>query len=188
MAVKSILRMGDPRLFSVSELVAQEEFDTLDDLIQDMLDTMDAANGAGLAAPQIGVMKRVAVYGIDINPRYPDAGQIPLTVLVNPKITPLTEELESDWEGCLSVPGMRGLVPRFGRIRYSALNPQGEEIGGEVDGFHARVIQHECDHLDGVLYPMRIEDMQNFGFEQELMVQSFESIPKYQEIEEASIQ
>jgi len=176
--------MGDPRLFTVSDVVTQEELKSLDGLIQDMLDTMVAANGAGLAAPQIGVMKRVVVYGIDVNPRYPDAEPIPLTVLVNPKIEPLSDEFEYDWEGCLSVPGIRGLVPRCGRIRYSALNPLGEKIGGKVDGFHARVIQHECDHLDGVLYPMRIEDLRDFGFEQELMVQSLANSQEYQEFQE----
>ncbi len=161
--------MGDPRLFQASKPVDPDELDSLEGLIENMLETMQAANGAGLAAPQIGVMKRVVVYGVDFNPRYPGAGPIPLTILINPEIEFLGHELESDWEGCLSVPGMRGLVPRHERIRYTALNPQGEKIGGEVDGFHARVIQHECDHLDGVLYPMRIEDMRNFGFEEVLL-------------------
>jgi peptide deformylase len=170
MAIRPILKMGDPRLFLASEPVNPDESDSLKGLIEDMLETMRAANGAGLAAPQIGVMKRVVVYGIDFNPRYPDAGPIPLTILINPEIEPLGHELESDWEGCLSVPGMRGLVPRHQCIRYTALNPQGERIGGEVEGFHARVLQHECDHLDGVLYPMRIEDMRNFGFEDVLLL------------------
>ncbi len=188
MAVRPILRMGDPRLFDASETVTREELIDLNDLIQDMLDTMEDANGAGLAAPQIGVMKRVVVYGVDVNPRYPDAQPIPLTILVNPEIEPLTGEIEHDWEGCLSVPGMRGLVPRHNRIRYSALNPQGEQISAEAEGFHARVIQHECDHLDGVLYPMRIEDMRYFGFERELMVQTVTASQQDQELEKLSIE
>lgn len=146
------------------------EFNTpaLDALIQDMFDTMRAANGAGLAAPQIGVLLRVVIFGFEENPRYPGRPSVPRTILINPEIEPLGEVRESDWEGCLSVPGMRGWVPRFRRIRYRGRDPQGNAIEREVEGFHARVVQHECDHLDGVLYPRRIEDLTRFGFEEEL--------------------
>jgi peptide deformylase len=129
-----------------------------------MRDTMKAQNGAGLAAPQIGVGARVVIFGVERNPRYPDADPVPYTEVVNPVITPLTDEVEDGWEGCLSVPGMRGVVPRWTRIRYTGFDPQGNPIDREASGFHARVVQHECDHLDGILYPMRIEDFSRFGF------------------------
>jgi peptide deformylase len=147
-----------------------EQFDTpeLHRLVDDMIETMRACDGAGLAANQIGVLQRVVVFGVEHNPRYPDAEPVPFTVLVNPQITPLTAEREAGWEGCLSVPGMRGLVPRYSRIRYRGLDPSGEPVEREVAGFHARVVQHECDHLDGILYPERIEDLQMFGFIEEL--------------------
>ncbi|MFZ0486230.1 MAG: peptide deformylase [Arenicellales bacterium] len=168
MTVRSVLKMGDPRLLQRSEQVASLPDGDLDDLIRDMFDTMEALNGAGLAAPQIGVLKRVVVFGIESNPRYPDAEPVPTTVLVNPRIEVLTEDREYGWEGCLSVPGMRGLVPRPPHIRYSGFDPKGNAIEREATGFHARVVQHEVDHIDGVLYPMRIEDMRHFGFETEL--------------------
>jgi peptide deformylase len=134
------------------------------ELIADMQDTMRAANGAGLAAPQIGVRLRVVIFGIESNPRYPQAEPVPFTVLINPVLTPLTDELEESWEGCLSVPGLRGVVPRWTHLHYSGFDPEGEPIEREVRGFHARVVQHECDHLDGILYPMRMRDFSRFGF------------------------
>ena len=137
-------------------------------LLQDMKDTMAAKNGAGLAAPQIGVSQRVVIFGVQKNPRYPDAEEVPFTVLVNPKITVLTREIEEGWEGCLSVPGMRGVVPRYTRLKYSGLDENGQPFEREADGFHARVVQHEVDHLDGILYPMRMTDMSRFGFNEEL--------------------
>lgn len=137
-------------------------------LLQDMKDTMAARNGAGLAAPQIGVSQRVVIFGVQKNPRYPDAEEVPFTVLVNPKITMLTREVEEGWEGCLSVPGMRGVVPRYTRLRYSGLDENGTPFEREAEGFHARVVQHEVDHLDGILYPMRMTDMSRFGFNEEL--------------------
>ncbi len=164
MAVREVLRMGDPRLLQVARPVERFGTPELQSLIADMEDTMRALNGAGLAAPQIGVGLRVVIFGITANPRYPDAEPVPQTVLINPVITPLDDELEEGWEGCLSVPGMRGLVPRHLRLRYSGVDPQGAPIERTVQGFHARVVQHECDHLDGVLYPMRIPDLSNFGF------------------------
>jgi peptide deformylase len=156
--------MGDPRLLERSRPV--ERFDTPDlhALLQDMHDTMDALNGAGLAAPQIGEQLRVVIFGMARNPRYPNAEPVPYTVLINPIITPLGEGLEEGWEGCLSVPGMRGLVPRYAQLRYQGYDQFGVPIDRSVGGFHARVVQHECDHLDGILYPMRIRDMRNFGF------------------------
>ncbi len=156
--------MGDPRLLQVARVVS--EFDTVElhALVTDMRDTMAALSGAGLAAPQIGVPLRVVIFGVKRNRRYPDAEEVPETVLVNPLITPLGLEEHADWEGCLSVPGMRGLVPRYRRIRYSGFDPLGEPIEREVEDFHARVVQHEVDHLNGVLYPMRIRDMRQFGF------------------------
>lgn len=168
MAVRPVLRMGDERLLRVSRPV--EHFDTpeLHALIADMEDTMQAMNGAGLAAPQIGVGLRVVMFGIVANSRYPDAEPVPQTVLINPVITPLDAEIEDGWEGCLSVPGMRGLVPRHRRLRYRGFDAYGREIDRTVQGFHARVVQHECDHLDGILYPMRIRDMRNFGFTETL--------------------
>ena len=168
MAVHRILRMGDPMLRQ--RAAADELLDTpgLHDLAADMWDTMNAYDGAGLAAIQIGVLLRVVVFGVEDNPRYPNAPQVPRTVLVNPDITPLTADEEDGWEGCLSVPGMRGLVPRVARIRYRGFDPHGNPIEREAEGFHARVVQHECDHLDGVLYPERIRDLRTFGFIEEL--------------------
>jgi len=160
--------MGDPRLLRVSRPVTRFNTPELQTLLTDMHDTMQALDGAGLAAPQIGVDLRVVIFGVVSNPRYPDAGPVPQTVLINPVLTRLDDELEEGWEGCLSVPGMRGLVPRFLRLRYQGFDAAGAPIDRTVDGFHARVVQHECDHLDGILYPMRIRDMRNFGFTEEL--------------------
>jgi peptide deformylase len=156
--------MGDPRLLERSREV--ERFDTPDlhELLQDMHDTMDAMSGAGLAAPQIAVPLRVVVFGLKRNPRYPDAEEVPYTILINPIITPVGDVVEEGWEGCLSVPGMRGLVPRWRALRYQGRDQFGGSIDRTVSGFHARVVQHECDHLDGILYPMRIQDLRNFGF------------------------
>ena len=156
--------MGDPRLLQVSQAVEVIDATALQSLLTDMWDTMAAENGAGLAAPQIGVLQRVVIFGFESNSRYRDAPPIPQTVLINPQITVLDEAQEEGWEGCLSVPGMRGLVPRYRRIRYQGFDQFGNSIDREVDGFHARVVQHECDHLDGVLYPQRIRDMRQFGF------------------------
>lgn len=165
MAVREILKMGDPRLLRVAQKVQQWDTDALHLLVTDLLDTMRAANGAGLAAPQIGVDLQVVLFGSEErNPRYPDRPLVPRTVLVNPTITPLGEEEESDWEGCLSVPGLRGVVPRWSRIRYTGWDAFGDPIDRTVDGFHARVVQHECDHLWGKLYPMRMRDFSQFGF------------------------
>lgn len=168
MAVRPVLRMGDERLLRVSQPVQRFDTPELHALIADMQDTMQALSGAGLAAPQIGVPLRVVIFGIDANPRYPDAEPVPQTVLINPVITPLDAAMEEGWEGCLSVPGMRGLVPRFQRLRYRGFDALGVVIDRTVQDFHARVVQHECDHLDGVLYPMRISDLRNFGFTEEL--------------------
>ncbi|TJY58801.1 peptide deformylase [Sinimarinibacterium sp. CAU 1509] len=162
--IREILRMGDPRLLQMARPVADFGTPELHALIADMRETMAAANGAGLAAPQIGVDLRVVIFGVGHNPRYPDAETVPFTVLCNPQLTPLSDAQEEGWEGCLSVPGMRGLVPRYARLRYSGFDPEGTPIEREVSGFHARVVQHECDHLDGVLYPMRIRDLRQFGF------------------------
>ena len=168
MAVKSVLKMGDPRLFEVAKPVTAFDTPQLHELVQDMQQTMEALNGAGLAAPQIGVGLQVVIFGVTRNPRYPDAEEVPYTVLINPKITPLGQETEEDWEGCLSVPGMRGLVPRYKRLRYQGRDQYGKTIERSVSGFHARVVQHECDHLQGILYPMRIRDMRNFGYSEVL--------------------
>jgi peptide deformylase len=162
--IRDVLRMGDPRLLERSREVERFGTPELHALLADMRDTMKAQNGAGLAAPQIGVGARVVIFGVERNPRYPDADPVPYTEVVNPVITPLTDEVEDGWEGCLSVPGMRGVVPRWTRIRYTGFDPQGNPIDREASGFHARVVQHECDHLDGILYPMRIEDFSRFGF------------------------
>ena len=162
--IREVLRMGDPRLLEISRPVETFGTPELRELIADMRDTMAHLNGAGLAAPQIGVPLRVVIFGVKQNPRYPDAEEVPDTVLVNPVITPLSDEMEEDWEGCLSVPGMRGVVPRFSRLRYRGFDEEGHPIDRSVEGFHARVVQHECDHLDGILYPMRIRDMSKFGF------------------------
>ena len=164
MAIREILKMGDPRLLRIAAPVT--EFDTPDllALVEDMFDTMRAANGAGLAAPQIGEDLQLVIFGFASNERYPDARPVPQTVLINPVIEPLGDDMVDGWEGCLSVPGLRGVVPRFARIRYRGFDPQGRAIEREADGFHARVVQHECDHLDGVLYPMRVRDFRRFGF------------------------
>ncbi len=165
MTIREILKMGDARLLRVAPPVTEFDTDELHLLISDMFDTMRAANGAGLAAPQVGVDLQLVIFGTDaVNPRYPDAPLVPRTVLLNPLITPLGQEEESDWEGCLSVPGLRGVVPRFSHIRYTGLDPYGDPIERTVDGFHARVVQHECDHLIGKLYPMRIRDFTQFGY------------------------
>jgi peptide deformylase len=163
-AVRTVLKMGDPRLLEVSAALETIDADTLEPLLADMWDTMTAENGAGLAAPQIGVMQRVVIFGFHTNSRYAEAPPIPPTVLINPIITALDEVQEDGWEGCLSVPGLRGVVPRFREIRYQGLDQYGNAIEREVAGFHARVVQHECDHLDGVLYPQRIKDMRQFGY------------------------
>ena len=164
MAVRPIMKMGEPVLYQVAKPV--ERFDTpeLHQLIADMRDTMIAASGAGIAAPQIGVSLRVVIFEVRNNPRYPDAEPVPETVLINPVITPLSDEQEDGWEGCLSVPGMRGIVPRLAHLRYAGFDQFGKPFEREVTGFHARVVQHECDHLDGILYPFRIRDMHDFGF------------------------
>lgn len=162
--IREILRMGDPRLLEKSRPVEAFATAEMRELIADMQDTMRAANGAGLAAPQIGVRLRVVIFGVEANPRYPQAEPVPFTVLINPVLTPLTDELEEGWEGCLSVPGLRGVVPRWTHLHYSGFDPEGEPIEREVRGFHARVVQHECDHLDGILYPMRMRDFSRFGF------------------------
>ncbi len=169
MAVRAVLKMGDPRLLQVSQAVDADDMATMPALLEDLWDTMAAENGAGLAAPQIGVLLRVVVFGYQENPRYPDAPPVPETVLINPLITPLDETITDDWEGCLSVPGMRGLVPRYNRIRYQGIDQHGTAIDREVSGFHARVVQHECDHLDGILYPFRIKDLRQFGFQETLL-------------------
>ncbi|MDR3417804.1 MAG: peptide deformylase [Nevskia sp.] len=162
--IREVLRMGDPRLLQRSEPLQRFGTPELAALLQDMRDTMAALNGAGLAAPQIGVPLRVVIFGVEHNPRYPDAEAVPFTVLCNPELTPLGTELEEGWEGCLSVPGMRGLVPRHMHLRYTGFDQHGNRIEREASGFHARVVQHECDHLDGILYPMRIRDLRQFGF------------------------
>lgn len=164
MAIKSVLKMGDASLLQVAERV--EKFDTpeLNSLIQDMHDTMESEEGAGLAAPQIGVSLQVVIFGVEKNTRYPDAEDVPYTILINPVIKFLTEETEEDWEGCLSVPGMRAMVPRFSKIHYQGYDQYGNSINRNVVGFHARVVQHECDHLQGILYPMRITNFRTFGF------------------------
>ncbi len=162
--IHEILKMGDSRLLRVAEPVTEFGTPELLKLVEDMFETMAAANGAGLAAPQIGVNLQLVIFGFKNNPRYPDAPTVPETVLLNPVLTPLGEETEAAWEGCLSVPGMRGLVPRWTRLRYEGFDQFGTRICRDVDDFHARVVQHECDHLNGVLYPMRIKDLSQFGF------------------------
>lgn len=159
-----IVKMGDPRLLKVSDPVSEFDTPALHQLIADMFATMQDANGAGLAAPQIGINLQLVIFGFKQNPRYPDAPNVPETVLINPVLTPLSDEEDEAWEGCLSVPGMRGLVPRWSRLRYEGFDQFGQKICREVDGFHARVVQHETDHLNGVLYPMRIKDLRQFGF------------------------
>lgn len=165
MTIRTILKMGDARLLRVAQPVTEFDTDALHVLVADMLDTMHAAHGAGLAAPQIGVDLQVVIFGTDApNPRYPDAPPVPRTVLINPVLTPLDDTENDDWEGCLSVPGLRGIVPRFSRIRYEGFDLFGDPVVREVEGFHARVVQHECDHLIGKLYPMRVRDFTRFGF------------------------
>ncbi len=168
MAVREVLRMGHPGLREKAKPVEAFGTPELRALFEDMKETMAAKNGAGLAAPQIGVPQRVVIFGVDHNPRYPDAEEVPFTVLVNPKLVMLTREVEEDWEGCLSVPGMRGVVPRYTKLRYSGFDIEGNPIERVAEGFHARVVQHECDHLDGILYPQRMTDMSRFGFNEEL--------------------
>jgi len=163
--IREILKMGDPRLLRVAQPVPAFDSDELHLLVRDMFETMHAVNGAGLAAPQIGIDLQLVIFGTDtINPRYPDAPIVPRTVLLNPTITPLGDEEEEGWEGCLSVPGLRGVVPRFAAIRYTGFDPYGDPIDRTVSGFHARVVQHEVDHLLGKLYPMRVRDFSRFGF------------------------
>ena len=162
--IREVLRMGDPRLIEKAKPVEQFGTPELTALVADLRDTMAHLNGAGLAAPQIGVGLRVVIFGVRANPRYPQAGEVPDTVLVNPVLEPLAADQEEDWEGCLSVPGMRGMVPRYRYLRYSGFDERGGRIERTVEGFHARVVQHECDHLDGVLYPMRVRDFRKFGF------------------------
>jgi peptide deformylase len=166
--IRPILKMGDPLLLQVAKPV--DKFDTpeLRTLLADMHDTMAALNGAGLAAPQVGVSQQVVIFGVSRNPRYPQAEEVPYTVLINPELHPVDEQMEEGWEGCLSVPGMRGLVPRYKRLRYRGFDQFGESIDRTVSDFHARVVQHEVDHLNGVLYPMRIRDLRNFGFNETL--------------------
>lgn len=168
MAIRTVLRMGDARLWHRAKPVIHFDTKELHELLADLRETMQAMNGVGLAAPQIGVGLRVVIFGVQHSPRYPDEKGVPETVLINPVITPLGEAMEEDWEGCLSIPGMRGLVPRHAHIRYQGVDEYGDEIDHTVSGFHARVVQHECDHLDGILYPMRIRDMSKFGYIEEL--------------------
>jgi peptide deformylase len=165
MAIHTILKMGDPRLLRVAQPVTAFDTPELHRLVADMQETMEAVNGAGLAAPQIGVDLQLVIFGSGLpNPRYPGAPVVPRTVLINPVITPLDDEEEEGWEGCLSVPGLRGVVPRWRRVRYQGYTPDGGRVDREAEGFHARVVQHECDHLQGVLYPMRVRDFSRFGF------------------------
>lgn len=169
--IRDVLKMGDPRLHVAASPV--EAFDTpaLHALLQDMRDTMAHLDGAGLAAPQIGVGLRVVIFGVTFNPRYPDAEPVPQTVLINPVLTPVSAAMDEDWEGCLSVPGLRGWVPRYRAIRYRGMDERGRVLERSVEGFHARVVQHECDHLDGILYPMRIRDLTRFGFSEALFAE-----------------
>ena len=162
--IRDVLRMGDPRLLQRAAPVERFATPELDALLADLRETMAAQNGAGLAAPQIGVPLQVVIFGVERNPRYPDAEPVPYTELVNPVLTPLSQEVEEDWEGCLSVPGLRGVVPRYTQLRYKGFDPQGNVIERDVTGFHARVVQHECDHLLGILYPMRMRDLSRFGY------------------------
>lgn len=169
MAIKTVLKMGEPLLLQKAELIIQFNTPELHSLIQDLEDTIAHMNGAGIAAPQIGVSLQVVIFGQKtdsdyVNPRYPDADIVPYTVLINPTLTPVTDEMDDGWEGCLSVPGMRGVVPRYSRLHYTGFNQFGQPIDRLVSGFHARVVQHECDHLFGILYPMRIKNLKDFGF------------------------
>lgn len=175
MAVKTVLKMGDPLLYRKAEPVTEFNTPALDRLIEDMFDTMAAYHGAGLAAPQIGVSARVAIFGVQSNPRYPQAEDVPTTILINPVLHPIGFEMEEGWEGCLSVPGLRGLVSRHRQLRYTGYDQHGNPIDRTVSGFHARVVQHECDHLDGVLYPMRLKDLRQLGYEDVLFPDLAES-------------
>jgi peptide deformylase len=168
MTVRRVLKMGDPLLYRQAEPVREFNTPELDALIQDMFETMAALNGAGLAAPQIGVSQRVVIFSVESNPRYPDVEPVPTTVLINPVLTPIGNEMEDGWEGCLSVPGLRGLVSRYRQLRYTGFDQRGQPIDRTVRGFHARVVQHEVDHLDGILYPMRLRDIRLLGFEEAL--------------------
>jgi peptide deformylase len=170
-AVRPVLKMGHPLLRQVAKPVARFGTPELRNLVQDMDDTMRALNGAGLAAPQIGVSLRVVIFEVRQNPRYPDAGVVPYTVLVNPRLEPLGDDMEDGWEGCLSVPGLRGLVPRHRQLRYTGFDTDGQPLDRRVNGFHARVVQHEVDHLDGILYPLRMRNLDSFGFEDTLFPQ-----------------
>ncbi|MBS0336033.1 MAG: peptide deformylase [Proteobacteria bacterium] len=162
--IREVLKMGDERLLAKAKPVEKFDTEEMRSLLADMHDTMEHLNGAGLAAPQIGVGLRVVVFGVKGNPRYPDAEDVPYTVLINPLVEPLSDEMEEGWEGCLSVPGLRGIVPRYSRLRYRGFDAAGNPIDRIAEGFHARVVQHECDHLDGILYPMRVRDFTRFGF------------------------
>ena len=164
MTVRSVLRMGEPLLLENAKPVAAFDTPELHALIQDMLDTMNAMDGAGIAAPQIGVSLQVVIFGVGDNPRYPDAERVLYTVLINPTLSFIGDEIEDGWEGCLSVPGLRGVVPRYVRLHYTGFDQFGNTIDRLVSGFHARVVQHECDHLNGILYPMRITDLNKFGY------------------------
>jgi peptide deformylase len=177
MSVRTVLRAGDPRLREPAARVAAFDEPWLPELVADLIDTMHACDGAGLAATQIGEPWRVVVFGFDVNPRYPQAEAVPFTVLVNPVITALDDEMEEDWEGCLSVPGLRGRVSRHARIRYQGADPTGVPIDRTVSGFHARVVQHECDHLDGILYPQRMHDLATLGFVEELRASGVIPVP-----------
>ena len=168
MAIRSVLKMGDPLLFQAAAKVDVFDTPALHALIQDMHDTMTHMHGAGIAAPQIGVSLQVVMFGVGSNPRYPDAEAVPFTILINPELTPIGTEEEEGWEGCLSVPGLRGWVPRYQQLHYRGFDPQGKVIDRTASGFHARVVQHECDHLFGILYPMRIRDLTKFGFNETL--------------------
>jgi len=168
MTVRRVLKMGDPLLYRKADPVQQFNTPELDRLVADMADTMAALSGAGLAAPQIGVSLRVVIFGVEANPRYPEAEPVPTTVLVNPVLEPIGDDMEEGWEGCLSVPGLRGLVPRHLRLRYTGFDQHGKPMDRTVSGFHARVVQHECDHLDGILYPMRLRDIRLLGYEDAL--------------------
>jgi peptide deformylase len=168
MAIRPVLKMGDPVLLQVARPVERFDSPELRELLQDMKDTMASLDGAGLAAPQIGVSLQVVIFGVGKNPRYPQAEEVPYTELLNPVLEPLSDEMEEGWEGCLSVPGMRGLVPRYTQLRYRGFDPKGAPIDRNVSAFHARVVQHEVDHLLGILYPMRIRNLSNFGFNEAL--------------------
>jgi peptide deformylase len=169
MAIRPVLRLGDPRLLQVASEVTKFNSPELDSLIEDMFDTMAAEDGAGLAAPQIGIGLRVVIFGFESNPRYPDSSAVPRTILINPQISKLSDAMEDGWEGCLSVPGMRGVVSRFKHIRYKGFDATGNTIDVEASGFHARVVQHECDHLDGIIYTQRLTEPAEFGFTEELL-------------------